>query len=113
MSALDLGQRVLSRVRGSIGELSESSLPVLRGMGLGDVQIITLLAALELGRRRELRSDPIRTLEEALDEVSRNLATSSRETFVLIPLDLRDRCVGDPITLSKPARRTPHAKPAR
>ncbi len=73
-------------------------------MGLGDVQIITLLAALELGRRRELRSDPIRTLEEALDEVSRNLATSSRETFVLIPLDLRDRCVGDPITLSKGSR---------
>jgi DNA repair protein RadC len=104
LSALELGQKVLHQVQGSLDTLAESPHPPLRALGIGGVQFITLQAAFELGKRRGLREHPIRTKEEALEEVAKDIASSPREVFVLIPLDLRNRCVAPPIQLSKGTR---------
>jgi DNA repair protein RadC len=104
VSALELAQSVLGGVQGSLDRLFDTPRLGLKHAGLGDVQTITLLAAVELGKRRGNRIDSLRTKQEALQEVSRSLASSTRETFIVIPLDLRDRCVADPITVSKGTR---------
>jgi len=104
MSALDLSQKVLHQVQGSLDTLAELPQASLHSLGVGRVQFITLQAAFELGKRRGLSEHPIRTREEAIEEVVKDISTSPREVFVLIPLDLRDRCVGPPIHLSKGTR---------
>lgn len=104
VSALDLAQQVLTLSEGSLERLADLPYAPLHEKGIGRVQFITLQSALELGRRVGARVDPARSLEEALEEVSNTLSRLNKETFVLIPLDLRSRCVGNPITLSKGTR---------
>ena len=104
ISALDMAQRILSLAEGSLDRLAEIPYAVLHEKGMGRVQYVTLQSALELARRKGARVEPILSLKDALEEVARLLFASPRETFVLIPLDLRDRCVGNPITLSKGTR---------
>ncbi len=104
MSALDMAQQILSLAEGSLEKLAEFPYAILHEKGMGRVQYVTLQSALELAKRKGVRVAPILSLEDALEEVTRLLVSSPRETFVLIPLDLRDRCVGNPITLSKGTR---------
>src|SRR4051812_6602045 len=54
-SALDISKKILHRVNGDLNELGKLSVNELKKMekGLGDTKAITLIAALELGRRRQ------------------------------------------------------------
>jgi DNA repair protein RadC len=104
MSALEMSQSLLRHVDGSLEELRQCEIEALTLNGLGKVQALTLLAALETGfRARECFRTP-KTLEEALVQVMQSLSSMDRETFFVIPLDLRNRCIGFPIALSKGSR---------
>lgn len=54
-SALDIAKKILARVSGNLNELGKLSVNDLKKMekGLGDTKAITIVAALELGRRRQ------------------------------------------------------------
>lgn len=104
LSASDMSQRLLVKSDGSLETLSHFTHEEMKNAGLGDVQLITLLSAFELGRRLQTAGRDPSTLEEALDEVSGSLLSVDKETFVLIPLDLRNKCVRNPLTLSRGTR---------
>jgi DNA repair protein RadC len=54
-SAVGLAQRILDSVENNLHELGKSSIPELRKFkGIGEAKAITIAAALELGRRRQL-----------------------------------------------------------
>lgn len=104
ISALDMAQQILSLAEGSLERLAEVPYAILHEKGMGRVQFVTIQSALELAKRKGTRVEPIRSLEDALEEVTQLLSSSPRETFILIPLDLHNQCVGNPITLSKGTR---------
>src|SRR5690554_1663521 len=66
-SAVDLCKRILQTVNHNLNELSKLSLSKLKQFkGIGDAKAITIIAALELGRRRkaENRSEERRVGKE-------------------------------------------------
>ncbi|RYD52697.1 MAG: JAB domain-containing protein [Sphingobacteriales bacterium] len=80
-SALDLGRDVLALAKGNLHELGRLGLQGLcKVKGIGPAKAITLAAALELGRRRQLG--------EALERPT--LKSSEEVAEVVVPL-LRDR----------------------
>lgn len=57
-SALELSQELLSRSQGKLGNFAKMSLAeLMETKGIGEAKAITLLAALELGRRRKDGND--------------------------------------------------------
>ncbi len=76
-SAVDLSKRILSKVENNLNNLAKLSIEQLMEFkGIGEAKAVSIVTALELGRRRRL--------EEAL-EVSK--VTSSKEVFeILQPL---------------------------
>lgn len=73
-SALDIAREVLSHGKDNLQELGKMNLADIRKIkGMGDKKSITLLAALELGKRRQLAS--------ALENPK---ITSSRDSFNLL-----------------------------
>lgn len=77
-SAVDLGKMILSDHNNSLHELGKSSVASLKSKyhGIGEARAITIVAALELGRRRKLS-----------DALERPKITGSRDVFeVMHPL---------------------------
>ncbi|MCZ6595348.1 MAG: DNA repair protein RadC [Bacteroidetes bacterium] len=73
-SAVALSQRILASVSNNLNELGKVTVPYLmQFQGIGEAKAITIIAALELGRRRRA--------EEAL---KRNKVTSSESVFELL-----------------------------
>lgn len=79
-SALDLAREILGMAHNNLHELGRLSLPELKmTKGIGEARAITIAAALELGRRRQLN--------EGLQRAS--VATSRDAAEIILPL-LRD-----------------------
>ncbi len=80
-SALDLARKILRSVRDNLHELSKTGLPELtRIKGIGQARAVTILAALELGRRRN-----------AAEALAREKITASREAFEIFRGTIGDR----------------------
>lgn len=79
-SAVDLSRRVLGSIGHNLIELSKMSVSDLQKFkGIGEAKAITIVAALELGRRRR-----------SAEVVKRKSVTSSREAFELLQPYLGD-----------------------
>jgi DNA repair protein RadC len=79
-SAVDLSRRILSSIDHNLIELSKMTVSELQKFkGIGEAKAITIVAALELGRRRR-----------GAEVIQRKSITSSREAFELLQLHLSD-----------------------
>ncbi len=79
-SALDLAKMILSNVGNNLIELSKLTLDELLSIkGIGEAKALSIIAALELGRRRR-----------GADVLIKSKVSSSKEAFELIQADLAD-----------------------
>ena len=80
LSAVDLSKKVLQQVGNDLNELARLSVKDLMKMkGIGEAKALTIIAALELGRRRK---------EKAADDKPK--VASSREAYDLLKENLMD-----------------------
>lgn len=97
-NALEMSQALLDRY-GGLKNLSRATVPELTGAGnddssvkgIGSAKAVTLLAALELGKRAALAHEPKLDLKRTLCEWARDLEFEEREFIIAIYLDKRDR----------------------
>jgi len=98
-SALDIAKKILHRVNGDLNELGKLSVSELKKMekGLGDTKAITIVAALELGRRRqssEVREKPvIRTSADCFEYIYPEVADLRHEEFYVLYLNKSNRVI--------------------
>jgi DNA repair protein RadC len=80
-SALDIAKKILHHVKGNLNELGKLSVQDIAKMekGLGETKAITIVAALELGRRRQ-----------ATDAREKTKILSSRDLFEYIYPEIAD-----------------------
>jgi len=92
-SALDIAKKIINHVNGDLNALGRLSVSDLKKLakGLGDTKAITIVAALELGRRRqssEVREKPmIRTSQDSYDYIYAEMADLGHEEFYVIYLN--------------------------
>ncbi len=95
-SALQLAQDILSLAGGNLHELGRLGLPAFRKVkGIGPAKAITLAAALELGRRRQLSAalerPTLRTSKEAAEVAIPLLRDRDNEAFLVLYLNQAQR----------------------
>jgi len=92
MSAVQLGKLILSKVNFNLNELAKLSVKELKTFkGVGEAKAITLISALELGRRRK-NADPVKRIRITCSEdiyalMKPNLLDLQHEEFWLILLN--------------------------
>ncbi len=91
-SAVELSRRVLRTVSNNLTELSRLSLTdLMKFQGIGEAKAITIIAALELGKRRRsseiLRRKSIRSSKEAFECIYALASDLGYEKFWIILLD--------------------------
>ncbi len=92
-SALDIAKKIINHVNGDLNALGKLSVPDLKKIakGLGDTKAITIVAALELGRRRqssEVREKPmIRTSQDSYNYIYAEVADLGHEEFYVMYLN--------------------------
>lgn len=98
-SALDIAKKILHRVKDDLNELGKLSVSELKKMekGLGDTKVITIVAALELGRRRqssEIREKPvIRTSSDSFDYIYPEIGDLPHEEFYVLYLNKSNKVI--------------------
>ena len=97
-SAVDLAKKILSSVSDNLVELSKLNLKALEKFkGIGQVKAITIVAALELGRRRRAADVLIRnkvvTSSDAFELFAAKLEDLNHEQFWIIMLDNSARLI--------------------
>lgn len=97
-SAVDLAKKILSSVSDNLVELSKLNLKALQKFkGIGQVKAITIVAALELGRRRRAADVLIRnkvvTSSDAFELFAAKLEDLNHEQFWIIMLDNSARLI--------------------
>ncbi len=95
-SAVDLAKTVLRRVQDNLAELSKQSLSDLTAVrGIGPARAVTILAALELGRRRNesdvLAREKISTSRDAYEIFRSTIGDRPYEEFWIILLNKANR----------------------
>jgi DNA repair protein RadC len=96
-SALDIAKKIINHVNGDLNALGKLSVSDLKKLakGLGDTKAITIVAALELGRRRqasEVREKPIiRTSRDTFDYIYAEMADLSHEEFYVLYLSRHNK----------------------
>ncbi len=104
-SAVGLAKRILSGVDNNLSELGKCSLAeFMKYKGIGEAKAITIAAALELGRRRQLsqvRDRPqVRSSRDAFRAIAPLLVDLPHEEFWILLLNRANRVVGrDQISL--------------
>jgi DNA repair protein RadC len=99
-SALDIAKTILHKVNGDLNELGKLSVNDLKKMqkGLGDTKSVTLIAALELGRRRqatEVKQKPqFITSQHIFNYIYPLLADLKHEEFYILFLNKANRLIG-------------------
>lgn len=98
LSAVDLGKEILASVSGDLAELSKLSLPrLMKFKGIGEAKAITIAAALELGRRRQLtdiKDKPqISDSKSAYYLVAPLLVDKTHEEFWILYLNRSNRVI--------------------
>lgn len=92
-SALDIAKKILNRVNGDLNELGKLSVSDIKKMekGLGETKAITIVAALELGRRRqatEIREKPIiKASRDSFNYIYPEIADLGHEEFYALYLN--------------------------
>ena len=91
-SAVDLAKNILHRAHDNLAELSKMNMKDLLGVkGIGKVRALTILAALELGRRRNesevLARDKIKTSRDAYEIFRSIMGDRPYEEFWIILLN--------------------------
>lgn len=91
-SAVDLSKRILNSVQNNLVELSRLTVNDLQKFrGIGEAKAITLVAAMELGRRRRsaeaLERKGIRASRDAFEILQPHLADIAYEQFVVLLLN--------------------------
>jgi DNA repair protein RadC len=92
-SALDIARKILNKVGGNLDDLGKLTVNDIKKLekGLGETKSITLVAALELGRRRqatEVREKPIiRTSKDLFDYIYPEVADLPHEKFYVLYLN--------------------------
>jgi len=80
VSALDLAKQLLSNLDGDLHELAKCQLDdLVRFNGIGPAKAITIMAAMEIGRRRQLSNNKVK-----------HLISSSRDAYDLIGPSIQD-----------------------
>ena len=98
-SALDMAKKLLQKVGGNLNELGKLAVTDLKKLekGLGDTKATTIVAALELGRRRqasEIREKPvIITSRDAFDYIYPEMADLPHEIFYVLYLNKANRVI--------------------
>lgn len=107
-SVIDLARQVLDRHQGSLARLAAAGheeLRALRIKGLGDVKILELRAALELGRRAAVERNEalplIREPSHVLALLQKETAQLDQETFWVLLLDQKYRLRRAPEAVTK------------
>jgi DNA repair protein RadC len=90
-SAVELAKKILSAADNNLNELGKFSVEkLLKFNGVGDAKAISIIAALELGRRRNLsmalKSNKITSSQEAFAMLSPVLSDKTTEEFWLLSL---------------------------
>jgi len=90
-SAVDLSKRILSEAGNNLNELGRYSIQnLMKFKGIGQAKAISIVAALELGKRRNfseaLKQKEIRSSEEAFRLLSPHLSDKNTEEFWVIYL---------------------------
>ncbi len=97
-SAVQLSQRILQHIQGNLIELSKLSLAdLMKFKGIGQVKALSIIAALELGKRRR-RSEiqekfQITRSNHAFEILQEHLAYSNFEHFAAILLNRANRVI--------------------
>ncbi|HMM11253.1 MAG TPA: DNA repair protein RadC [Bacteroidales bacterium] len=91
-SAVELSRRILSSVSDNLTELSRLSVnDLMKFRGIGDAKAITIVAALELGKRRRsaeiLQRKSIRSSKDAFECIYAQASDLGYEKFWIILLD--------------------------
>jgi DNA repair protein RadC len=98
-SALDIAKKIINHVNGDLNALGRLSVSDLKKLakGLGDTKAITIVAALELGRRRqhsEVRENPIiKTSRDSFDYIYTEVADLGHEEFYVLYLNRANKVV--------------------
>lgn len=103
-SALDLAHGLLSKAGGNLSTLWQGDASLFRSAGVSTVPMLAIRSALELGHRLHRDVVPPCTLDDACHRLTHDLRARTEEAFFLIPLDLRNRCVGEPIPIGSGTR---------
>ncbi len=98
-SAVELGREVLKKAGDRFSELSKMEFKELKGInGIGQAKAVTLLAALEIGRRRQaegaVRNIQIQSSRQAADIFSAMLSDAKYEEFWVMMLNHSNRLIG-------------------
>ncbi len=98
-SAVELSRRILSDFENNLDKLGKSSVDKLTAyVGIGEAKAINILAALELGRRRQLTDGRIQTKinssEDAFRYLSVDLSDLVHEEFWTLYLDRANNVIG-------------------
>lgn len=98
-SAVELSRKILRDARNNLNELGKSTIESLQKSyhGVGQAKAITIVAALELGRRRQLASPlekpQIRKSEDVFTLMSPTLADLPHEEFWILVLNQANKVV--------------------
>lgn len=97
-SAVDLCKRILASVEGNLVELSKMNVRELSEFkGIGEAKALSIIAALELGRRRRaaepLQKQGITTSNDAYDIVQGLIGDSHYEQFWIILLNRANKVI--------------------
>lgn len=98
-SALDIAKKILHKVSGNLNELGKLTVNDIKKLekGLGDTKSITIVAALELGRRRQasdIREKPvIRSSRDSFEYIYPEMADLNHEQFYVLYLNKSNRVI--------------------
>jgi DNA repair protein RadC len=104
-SAVDLSKRILNSINNNLSELGKQSIKdLMKFKGIGEAKAVTIVAALELGKRRK-ESEPltkpvITTSKSAYDILSQFLCDIKHEEFWILILNRANKVTAK-INISK------------
>jgi len=100
LTAVDVAKKILASCNNDITQLSKLSVNDLmkNHKGMGEVKAITIVAALELGRRRReaegLKKDKIASSQDAFEILQPRMADLPHEEFVVLMLNRANEVIG-------------------
>lgn len=97
-TAVELSKRILNKVNNNLNELGKLSVQeLMKFKGIGEAKAISIIAALELGRRRKeteiIKRDKITTSKEAYESIRSFLIDLPHEEFWLLLLNRANQLI--------------------
>jgi len=97
-SAVTLAQKILSSVKNNLAELSKLSVnDLMKFKGIGTAKAISIIAALELGKRRRaddvIKKDKIKSSQDVFDILYAELSDKNYEEFWILLLDRANQVI--------------------